>query len=577
MSTMSMLLKNDNREELMLLVSMQALVRGTLIRKSLMELRAEFEEINKELEGGASARVSTDWPANTPCRPRFKSAKEDSDILQRLAEKGWCKLQPSHQSEQSGGTKGDAASQQYSSDFQSRSSSSSLEESVQSSSVGSSLPPGAGAEGDRPSAQSHSENSHVDYEGLTDVQSPVTSIKETTENTQPLEQTINMREQLKENPDASKSFSSARSDRGTEPNGERESPFKSGHGVESISAETLDARGESERSRGTEEDEDHAPVRGGYHGEKMMHRQSLNETEFTLVSSVEASSVHLSSLDDESVSGNAVLEDERLEYGGVETTSKSEVMEDLDQDESELGVLLSSTSLGDQSSSNQYNGSAAADVDAKRDGSEELDSEGQEDQIRQRSSAGHNGPQQSSPQRSKADSSPLVPVFHQSSNGEGQALHSQTMSSLPHDEERPSLLRTCSQQTSLSQGNRMESKGSKHVDPKQKQSTVTSEGSIGRSLGAMGVDPDHSRQSSMQDDHRVSDLDASVAADMTSIWSTDLSGIDDEQVPQRDEAKLKEMRNNMAMELLWIQQAIESRKNYLRLKSKMTCSDATDQ
>lgn len=36
---------------------------------------------------------------------------------------------------------------------------------------------------------------------------------------------------------------------------------------------------------------------------------------------------------------------------------------------------------------------------------------------------------------------------------------------------------------------------------------------------------------------------------------------DDEQVPQRDEAKLKEMRNNMAMELLWIQQAIESRKN----------------
>eukprot|EP00057_Strongylocentrotus_purpuratus_P019238 XP_011673712.1 PREDICTED: IQ domain-containing protein C-like [Strongylocentrotus purpuratus] len=572
-----MQMKNDNREELVLLVSMQALVRGTLIRKSLMELRAEFEEINEELEGGASARVSTDWPANTPCRPRFKSAKEDSDILQRLAEKGWCKLQPSHQSEQSEGTEGDAASQQYSSDFQSRSSSSSLEESGQPSSVCSSLTHGSKSEGNRPSAYSHSENSHVDNEGLTDVQSSVASIKETTENTQPLEQTVNMREQLKENSDASKSLSSAQSDREVEPNGERESRFKSGHGVESVTAETLDARGESERSRGTGDDEDHAPVRGSCHGEKIMHRHSLNETDFTLVSSMEASSVHLSSLDDGSVSGNAVLDDERLGYGGVGTTSNDEVMEDLDQEESELGDLLSSTSLGDQSLSDQYNGTSAADVGAKRDDSEELDSKEQEEQIRQRSSAGQDGPQQPSPQTSKADSSPLVPVFNQSSNGEGQALHSQTMSSLPHDREKPSLLRSCCQQTSLSQGNRMESKGSKHVDPKQQQSAMTSEGSIGRSLGAMRVDPDHSRQSSMQDDNRASDLDASVAADMTSIWSSDLSGIDDEQVPQRDEAKLKEMRNNMAMELLWIQQAIESRKNYLRLKSKMTCSDATDQ
>lgn len=366
------------------------------------------------------------------------------------------------------------------------------------------------------------------FAGLTDVQSPVTSIKETTENTQPLEQTINMREQLKENPDASNSLSSAKPEREAEPKVEK-SPFKSGRGVESISAGTLDARGESERSRGTGDDEDHAPVGGHCHGEKMMNRQSLNETDFTLVSSMEASSVHLSSLDDESISGNAVLEDERLGYGGVETTSNGEVMENLDQEESELGVLVSSTRLGDQSkqsSSNQYNRTSAADVGAKMDDSEALDSKGQKEQIWQRSSAGQDGRQQSSSQTSKADSTPLVPVFNQSSNCEGQALHSQTMSRLPHDGDNPSLLHSCSRQTSLSQGHRMESKGSKQVDPKQQQqSAVTSEGSIGRSLGAMGVNPDHSRQRSMQDDRRVSDLDASVAADMTSIWSTDLSGI----------------------------------------------------
>ncbi|XP_041360526.1 IQ domain-containing protein C-like [Gigantopelta aegis] len=37
----------------------------------------------------------------------------------------------------------------------------------------------------------------------------------------------------------------------------------------------------------------------------------------------------------------------------------------------------------------------------------------------------------------------------------------------------------------------------------------------------------------------------------------------------KDEAELLKLRKNIAMELLWVQQAINSRKNYLTLKAGM--------
>ncbi|XP_013383156.1 uncharacterized protein LOC106153670 isoform X2 [Lingula anatina] len=66
--------------------------------------------------------------------------------------------------------------------------------------------------------------------------------------------------------------------------------------------------------------------------------------------------------------------------------------------------------------------------------------------------------------------------------------------------------------------------------------------------------------------------DSSVVSEMTSVWDTMLSmeeaALVSTEYP-RDVKSLQELRSNVAMELLWVQQAIESRKNYLRLKTKM--------
>ncbi|XP_033640784.1 uncharacterized protein LOC117301013 [Asterias rubens] len=67
------------------------------------------------------------------------------------------------------------------------------------------------------------------------------------------------------------------------------------------------------------------------------------------------------------------------------------------------------------------------------------------------------------------------------------------------------------------------------------------------------------------------ELESSIVADMTSVWSNENSFTDLTDYPS-DLEELKQMRNTTALELLWVQQAISSRKNYLRLKSNMESS-----
>ncbi|XP_022091107.1 uncharacterized protein LOC110979537 [Acanthaster planci] len=69
---------------------------------------------------------------------------------------------------------------------------------------------------------------------------------------------------------------------------------------------------------------------------------------------------------------------------------------------------------------------------------------------------------------------------------------------------------------------------------------------------------------------RSYEQDFSIAADMTSIWSNENSFTEmpDSDYPI-DLRELQRLRNSVALELLWVQQAIASRKNYLRLKSNM--------
>ncbi|XP_050415095.1 uncharacterized protein LOC126829337 [Patella vulgata] len=67
-------------------------------------------------------------------------------------------------------------------------------------------------------------------------------------------------------------------------------------------------------------------------------------------------------------------------------------------------------------------------------------------------------------------------------------------------------------------------------------------------------------------------LDNSVNDD-TSVWDPDNSSFQshtDVKKLTTDKKDLAELRKNLAMELLWIQQAIQSRKNYLKLKDEMT-------
>ncbi|XP_041473993.1 uncharacterized protein LOC121422844 [Lytechinus variegatus] len=547
---------HEDREDSMLLVSrMQALVRGTLIRRSLKNLRAEFEEINNELQGEVPIHALTHWPAKTPCRPVFSSSNEGIDVLQRLAKKDWRKphpspqsqhpvriegepashqdsgdfesvlsqqsehplipegepacsevcvesKEPSQQSEQSSSIEGYDTSQQYSSDFQSRSSLSSSEKSFQHSSGDSLLPSDSNVEGRNPSVHSLSERSIVDNQGANELFLPASVINETAENG---EQLIMGQKRIKEeqrNQIVSKSLLPERYDTDHEVNMEGGSPFCLSHGTEFIQAQTLDGRGDGEKNEGS--DDKQCNTTRSNDSEKIMQRQSLNETDLTLVSSLEESSITLSSPDKEAVSIDACHQSDQLNREDAGISSNG-----------------------------------------------------------QRLPAGQDVLGQSSNATSGTDSSSLPPISSQSCKG--PALQSRTMSNGPPSVGDLPLPHSHHQQTNLGQN---EAKGSK---------TVTSERTLVQSQGATGFGPDDSRQVLVHNSNHTSDFDASGAADMTSIWSTDLSDSDDEVPKREDERKLREMRNNTAMELLWIQQAIESRKNYLRLKSKMTISNGTDQ
>ncbi|XP_072042781.1 uncharacterized protein [Amphiura filiformis] len=81
-------------------------------------------------------------------------------------------------------------------------------------------------------------------------------------------------------------------------------------------------------------------------------------------------------------------------------------------------------------------------------------------------------------------------------------------------------------------------------------------------------------RSSMQKRLMSSGMEEScVAADMTSLWSSEHSFEEPTTTITsypHDIEELQKLRSNVAMELLWVQQAINSRKNYLRLKKNMT-------
>lgn len=68
--------------------------------------------------------------------------------------------------------------------------------------------------------------------------------------------------------------------------------------------------------------------------------------------------------------------------------------------------------------------------------------------------------------------------------------------------------------------------------------------------------------------------DSTSLTNVTSVWGSYVSNSETHNfessatLPQ-DVDKLKDLRKNVAMELLWVQQAIDSRKNYLRLKGQM--------
>ncbi|XP_063408158.1 uncharacterized protein LOC134691526 [Mytilus trossulus] len=66
--------------------------------------------------------------------------------------------------------------------------------------------------------------------------------------------------------------------------------------------------------------------------------------------------------------------------------------------------------------------------------------------------------------------------------------------------------------------------------------------------------------------------ESSVLTNVTSVWDSFSSDCKDNSAntayPNDPEA-LRGMRKNVAMELLWVQQAIDSRKNYLKLKNQM--------
>ncbi|WAR17551.1 IQCC-like protein [Mya arenaria] len=67
-------------------------------------------------------------------------------------------------------------------------------------------------------------------------------------------------------------------------------------------------------------------------------------------------------------------------------------------------------------------------------------------------------------------------------------------------------------------------------------------------------------------------IDSTSLTNVTSVWDSYNSIPDMPDVPLSlpdDKEELQQMRKNIAMELLWVQQAIDSRKNYLKLKGSM--------
>ncbi|PIK55139.1 hypothetical protein BSL78_07981 [Apostichopus japonicus] len=93
--------------------------------------------------------------------------------------------------------------------------------------------------------------------------------------------------------------------------------------------------------------------------------------------------------------------------------------------------------------------------------------------------------------------------------------------------------------------------------------SVLSQSNNGLKNGVSAVDGDSTMLT------KVSSLASSSVWEDTSVWeSGEESAMGTSRYPQ-DLTELQALRKNTAMELLWVQQAIESRKSYLRLKTNL--------
>ncbi|XP_072176004.1 uncharacterized protein [Diadema setosum] len=486
-----------------LVCRMQALVRGTLIRRSFQRLRAEYEEVCHDVEcregSPKEMRRLPDWPLATPCRPHFQedNKKCGSDVLQRLARKDWRKpVVPSSPSSPSSSSSLPSSAQPRPSppSLASSSSSSAAASSVNSSSVSSPAsppvsPPPSPSPPPLSSAQVHegppsktellpsssgTASPQLIGTGILDGQTKdvhsAGDRDEVTTSTSVVDPPLGSHQ--RDGEETVESQNAKSNDAGEDAAEQDTAPAV---GMATVSKE-MDREFEAEKSRGNTAIEFHetsyASGAGGH---------ALDDTDLTLVSSLEMSAF--------------------TDTGG-----------DLHAPQVEKEEVVTGARV--------------------------------EQRSRQEQSAG--SPSQISNTMQMASSNTAVKDAHD----DDVASWSDTIlpvSGHPPVNSSPS-----------------------HLHGNTAFAAVSIKPSVKEQVDVDAHSLNSGREMSMDNSQ-----DASVALDTTSIWSSDQSLIDDDvedAIP--DSKKLQEMRSNVAMELLWIQQAIESRKNYLRLRHKIEHGDS---
>ncbi|XP_045182269.2 dentin sialophosphoprotein-like [Mercenaria mercenaria] len=123
-----------------------------------------------------------------------------------------------------------------------------------------------------------------------------------------------------------------------------------------------------------------------------------------------------------------------------------------------------------------------------------------------------------------------------------------------------------------------QSQRSRHNEGHRSQRTVSEEEMHPKQSRASPVAVKTSEMNCLHEDNLIQGRpplqDSTSLTNVTSVWDSFSSVREshDTEMPKplpQDTTQLKELRKNIAMELLWVQQAIDSRKNYLKLKGKM--------